>query len=49
MMASGLDGAILDPLDREIMAVLRTTEMLLGRDSYCGKFLKAVRAGQIEG
>jgi 5-methyltetrahydrofolate--homocysteine methyltransferase len=48
MMASGLDGAILDPLDRDIMAVLKTTEMLLGKDPYCGKFLKAVRAGEIQ-
>jgi 5-methyltetrahydrofolate--homocysteine methyltransferase len=47
MMAYGLDAAILDPLDREIMAVLRATEMLLGRDEYCGGYLKAVRAGII--
>lgn len=48
MMASGLDGAILDPLDRDLMAVLKTTEMLLGRDDFCAKYLKAVRAGKIK-
>ena len=48
MMASGLDTAILDPLDRELMAVIRTAEMLLGRDEYCTRYLKAVRAGAIQ-
>ena len=47
MMASGLDTAILDPLDRELMAVVRTAEMLLGQDEYCTRYLKAVRAGEI--
>lgn len=48
MMASGLDTAILDPLDRELMSVVRTAEMLLGRDEYCTSYLKAVRAGNIQ-
>jgi cobalamin-dependent methionine synthase I len=47
MMAYGLDSAILDPLDREIMAVLRTTDMLMGRDEFCREYLKSVRAGMI--
>ena len=34
MLASGLDGAILDPLDRHLMAVLKTTKMLLGKDEF---------------
>jgi cobalamin-dependent methionine synthase I len=48
MMASGLDAAILDPLDRELTAVVRTAEMLLGNDEYCTRYLKAVRAGAIQ-
>ena len=48
LMASGLDTAILDPLDRELMAVVRTVEMLLGKDEYCTNYLKAVRAGEIQ-
>ncbi len=48
MMTSGLDAAILDPLDQDLMAVLRTTELLLGRDDFCAKYLKAVRAGEIQ-
>jgi cobalamin-dependent methionine synthase I len=48
LMGVGLDGAILDPLDDAIMAVVKTTEMLLGNDEYCMGYLDAVRAGQIQ-
>ncbi len=47
LMGAGLDGAILDPLDDSIMSVVKTAEMLLGRDEYCTGYLDAVRAGQI--
>jgi cobalamin-dependent methionine synthase I len=47
LMCAGLDAAIIDPLDERIMAVLKTTEMLMGNDEYCGSYLKGVRAGQI--
>jgi cobalamin-dependent methionine synthase I len=47
LMCAGLDAAIIDPLDDKIMAVLKTTEMLMGNDEYCGSYLKGVRAGQI--
>jgi len=40
-MAHGLDGAILDPLDRELMEVVATTELLLGKSIYCDAFLEA--------
>jgi len=48
MMANGFDSAIMDPLDKDIMAVLKTGEMLSGHDDYCMNFLTAVRAGEIE-
>lgn len=48
MMAHGFDSAIMDPFDKEIMAVLKTGEMLKGNDNFCMNFLKAVRAGNIE-
>jgi len=48
MMAKGFDSAIMDPLDKDIMAVLKTGEMLTGSDDYCMNFLKAVRAGEIK-
>jgi 5-methyltetrahydrofolate--homocysteine methyltransferase len=47
MMAAGLDAAILDPLDAEIMATVKTAEMVLGNDRFCRNFLRAYRAGQI--
>lgn len=47
MMASGLDGAILDPMDTNLMTTLLTTEMLLGKDNYCMNFIKSVRSGVI--
>lgn len=48
MMAGGLDSAILDPMDQEIMAVLKTGEMIAGNDSFCMNFLKSVRADEIK-
>ena len=47
MMAKGFDSAIMDPLDKEIMAVLKTADMLKGADNFCMNYLKAVRAGDI--
>jgi 5-methyltetrahydrofolate--homocysteine methyltransferase len=48
MMASGMDSAIIDPLDKKIMAAIKTADMLLGHDNYCMNYLKSVRAGVIE-
>jgi cobalamin-dependent methionine synthase I len=45
---SGLDAAILDPTDKEMMAMLRATETLLGKDPYCVQYLKAFREGRFE-
>ncbi|MFQ5485378.1 MAG: dihydropteroate synthase [Desulfobacterales bacterium] len=46
-MEKGLDSAIIDPLDKKIMTNLLTTEMILGRDEYCGNFIDAMREGKI--
>ena len=48
MMANGFDSAIMDPLDKDIMAALKTGEMLTGQDGFCMNFLKGVRAGAIK-
>lgn len=45
---AGLDSAILDPLDQEILAAILTTELLLGRDNYCMNFIRASRKGIFE-
>jgi 5-methyltetrahydrofolate--homocysteine methyltransferase len=48
-IARGLDGAILDPLDRPTMAAIAAAEALAGRDDYCMRYIKAFRAGRLEG
>lgn len=48
MMDAGMDSAIIDPLDKKIMAAIRTADMLLGNDQFCMEYLKGVRAGFIE-
>ncbi len=48
MMDAGMDSAIIDPLDKKIMATIRTADMLLGHDQFCMNFLKEVRSGSIE-
>jgi cobalamin-dependent methionine synthase I len=47
-MRAGLQGALIDPLDRKLMATLRATMVLLGKDPYCRTYLKAYRAGKFE-
>lgn len=48
MMDAGMDSAIIDPLDTKIMATIRTSDMLLGRDNFCMGYLKGVRSGMIK-
>ncbi|SDO53713.1 dihydropteroate synthase [Desulforhopalus singaporensis] len=48
MMDAGMDSAIIDPLDEKIMATIKTADMLLGNDNFCGNYLKGVRSGAIE-
>ena len=48
-IAKGLDGAIINPLDKKMMANIIAAEALAGRDSFCMKYLKAFRAGMFEG
>jgi cobalamin-dependent methionine synthase I len=47
-MGTGLDSAILDPLDKELQAAIVTTELLLGKDKHCLNYLKASRKGLFE-
>ena len=48
MMANGFDSAIMDPLDKDIMAALKTGEMIAGNDDFCMNFIKSVRSGEIK-
>jgi 5-methyltetrahydrofolate corrinoid/iron sulfur protein methyltransferase len=47
-ITEGLNSVILDPLDRRMMANLRTAEALLGKDEYCSAYLSAFREGKFE-
>ena len=40
---SGLDAAIMDPLDKPLMDVAFTTDLLCGESIYCDSFLEAAR------
>lgn len=42
-VASGLDSAILDPKDRELMDTLITAELILNKNIYCDSYLEAYR------
>ena len=46
LMASGLDTAIVDPCDPQMMMNVLAAEALLGRDEYCRNYLRAYREGK---
>jgi 5-methyltetrahydrofolate--homocysteine methyltransferase len=47
-IAKGLDGAIMNPLDKKMMASILAAEALAGRDDFCMQYLKAFREGLFE-
>ena len=47
-IAKGLDGAIIDPLDKRMMANIVASEAIIGRDDYCMKYLQAFRDKKFE-
>lgn len=44
-MNAGLDSAILDPTNRDMMGLIYATEALLGQDDYCMEYIGAYREG----
>jgi len=46
---TGVDAVILDPLDREVMSLIKVAEVLTGKDSQCRRYLRAHRRGMIGG
>lgn len=44
---AGMDSAVMDPLNRDMMGTILGTYALLGQDKHCRKYSKAYRAGQI--
>ena len=47
-VAKGLDGAIINPLDKRMMGTILAAEALDGRDDYCMNYLQAYRAKTFE-
>jgi cobalamin-dependent methionine synthase I len=47
-VCAGMDGAILDPLDKKLMSFLYAAEALIGQDDYCMNYLTKFREGLIE-
>ena len=47
-IAKGLDGAIVNPLDKKMMANIIAVEALAGKDNFCMNYLNACRADVFE-
>ncbi len=47
-ISKGLDGLIINPLDKRMMANMLAAEVLAGRDEYCTNYLQAYRSGKID-
>lgn len=48
LMAAGLDAALVDPLDRDLMSLITASEALLNRDEFCAGYLAAFRSGKLK-
>jgi 5-methyltetrahydrofolate--homocysteine methyltransferase len=47
-VASGLDAVIMDPLDRNMVALIYAAEALTGRDRFCLKYIEAYHQGRLK-
>ena len=47
-ISKGLDGAIINPLDRKMMANIIAAEALIGKDKFCTEYLNAYWAKKFE-
>lgn len=47
-MMSGLSAALIDPLDRRLMATMKATNLLLGKDDFCMEYIGAYREGRLK-
>jgi len=44
-MNAGMDSAIIDPLNKDMMGLIYATEALLGKDEFCLEYINAFRNG----
>ncbi|MBT3257811.1 MAG: hypothetical protein HN366_15330 [Deltaproteobacteria bacterium] len=47
-MESGLNTAILDPMDKKLMSALAAAKVLLDQDPWCQGYTRAFREGRLE-
>ncbi len=47
-IVKGLDGAIINPLDKRMLANIAAAEALVGKDDFCMNYLDAYRAQKLE-
>ncbi len=47
-VARGLDGVIINPLDRQMMANIIAAQTLMGKDEFCGDYIKAYRENKFD-
>lgn len=47
MISAGLDAALVDPLDKNLMSLIVASEALLDKDEFCAGYLGAFRAGKL--
>lgn len=45
-MNAGMDSAVLDPTNRDMMGMMYATEAMLGHDDYCMEYISAYREGK---
>jgi 5-methyltetrahydrofolate--homocysteine methyltransferase len=48
MISAGLDAALLDPLDQDLMSLIVASEALLDKDEFCAGYLGAFRSGKLK-
>jgi len=46
-MVCGLDAVILDSTDQKIMALIKSTNVIQGKDEFCRQYLQAFREGKL--
>lgn len=46
-LGAGLDAAILNPLDKNLMALVRSTEAFINKDPFCMRYIEAFRSGKL--
>lgn len=47
-IAAGMDGAILDPMDKKLMSFIYAGEALMGVDDYCINYITKFKEGELE-